>query len=61
MIEIVISFILYYAIFATGVHIGRKKGMKDERAECLKWAMRLNSKTLEIWQDEQSKNKLDGV
>ena len=52
MIEIVISFILYYAIFATGVHIGRKKGMKDERAECLKWAMRLNAKTLEIWQKE---------
>lgn len=56
MIEIVISFILYYAIFAMGVHIGRKKGMKDERAECFKWAMRLNGKTLEIWQDEQSKN-----
>ena len=33
MIEIVISFILYYAIFAMGVHIGRKKGIKDERAD----------------------------
>ena len=52
MIEIIITFLLYYAIFAMGVHIGRKKGMKDERAECLKWAMRLNSKTLEIWQKE---------
>ena len=39
MIEIVISFILYYAIFAMGIHVGRKKGMKDERAECLKWAL----------------------
>lgn len=56
MIEFVITSILYYAIFAVGVHIGRNKGIKEERADCLKWAMRLNSKTLEIWQDEQSKN-----
>ena len=55
MIEIIISFILYYAIFAMGIHIGRKKGMKDEREECLKWAMRLNSKTLEDWQKENER------
>jgi len=56
MIEILISFVLYYAIFALGVSVGRKKGQSEERADCIKWVMSLNQKTLEIWQDEQSKN-----
>ena len=35
MIEIVLTALYVYAIFTVGVHIGRKKGIKDERADCL--------------------------
>ena len=56
MIEFIITTAVYWAVFALGVMLGRKKGILEERVACMKWAMRLNSKTLEIWQDEQSKN-----
>ena len=56
MIEFIITSAIYWAVFAFGIMIGKKQGIIQERKDCLKWAMRLNSKTLEIWQDEQSKN-----
>jgi len=55
MIEIIISMIVYWAIFAIGVQVGNKKGKMDERKACMRWAMGLNSKTLEDWQKENER------
>ena len=37
MIEFIISFAIYWAIFSVGIMAGRKKGQMEEREACYKW------------------------